>query len=121
MKFLKTDSRYDSVVAVRKEKQYLWSQNKPAYSLERIPNSIDLPDTTVETMGLYVMRRDAVLQLKRRIGNNPYLLEIEPIESVDVNWPRDFELANLIAVGLREQERRLFNNLEIAVQQPAAV
>ncbi|HEX3799629.1 MAG TPA: NTP transferase domain-containing protein [Verrucomicrobiae bacterium] len=118
IEILKTDSRYDSVVAVRKEKQYLWQQGHPAYSLDRIPNSIDLPDTTVETMGLYVMRRDAVLQLKRRIGNNPYLLEIEPIESVDVNWPRDFELANLIAVGLREQERRLFNNLKLQFNSP---
>ncbi len=64
-------------------------------------------------MGLYVVRRDVALQLKRRIGDNPYLLEIDPTESIDVNWPEDFELANLIAIGLREQERRLFDNLKI--------
>jgi regulator of RNase E activity RraA/CMP-N-acetylneuraminic acid synthetase len=110
---LKSDSTYDSVVAVRKEKQYLWREGQPAYSLKHIPNSIDLPDTVIETMGLYVMRREAVLRLRRRIGDHPYLLEVEPIESVDVNWAQDFELANLIAVGLREKERRLFSNLKL--------
>jgi regulator of RNase E activity RraA len=64
-------------------------------------------------MVLYIVRKEAALSTKRRIGNKPYLLEIDPIESIDVNWPPDFELANLIAIGLREQERRLFNNLKL--------
>jgi regulator of RNase E activity RraA/CMP-N-acetylneuraminic acid synthetase len=115
---LKTDPSYDSVIGVRKEKQYLWQGGKPAYPLSRIPNSIDLPETVVETMGLYVMRREAALRLQRRIGDHPYLLELEPMESVDVNWPQDFELANLIAVGLREQERRLFSNLKLQFNSP---
>ncbi len=110
---LKANQGYDSVVAIRKEKQYRWKDSKPIYDIDHIPNSIDLEDTLIETMGLYVMRRDAVLNLKRRIGDKTYLLEVDPLESIDVNWPQDFELANLIAIGLREQERRLFNNLEL--------
>lgn len=64
-------------------------------------------------MGLYIVKREVALKTKRRIGEKPYLLEIDPIESIDVNWPADFELANLISIGLREQERRLFNNLKL--------
>ena len=110
---LKTDPGYDSVVAIRKEKQYRWKDGRPTYDISHIPNSIDLEDNIIETMGLYVMRRDAALQLKRRIGDKTYLLMVDPLESIDVNWPPDFELANLIAIGLREQERRLFNNLRL--------
>ena len=112
IRILQTNPEYDSVVAVRKEKQYVWKNNKPTYDIQHIPNSVDLPDTVIESMGLYVMRREAALRLKRRIGENPYLLEIGPLEAVDVNWPADFELANLIAVGLREKERRTFQNLK---------
>ena len=110
---LKTDQSYDSVVAVRKEKQYRWKNERPVYDIDHIPNSVDLEDNIIETMGLYVVRRETALKLKRRIGEKTYLLEVDPLESIDVNWPRDFELANLIAIGLREQERRLFDNLRL--------
>ena len=109
---LKQNPDYDSVVAVRKEKQYLWKDGKPLYDWDRIPNSVDLPDTISESMGLYIVRRDVALVDKKRLGARPYLLELDVLESFDVNWPEDFEAANIIAVGIRERERRLFNNLK---------
>lgn len=115
---LKTENRYDSVVAVRKEKQYRWHEGRPVYDIQHIPNSVDLEDSVIESMGLYVMRRDAALSTQRRIGNAPYLLELEPLETIDVNWPKDFELAHLIAVGMREQERRLFHNVKLLLSSP---
>ncbi len=113
IKILTDDSTYDSVIAIRKDKLYQWRDNKPCYDINHIPNSIDLDDTIIEAMGLYIVRRDIAIQTKRRIGNKPYLLEIDPLESMDVNWPPDFEVANLVAIGLREQERRLLNNLKL--------
>lgn len=105
------DSPYDSAVLVRREKQYLWNGDRPAYGEERIPNSIDLPDTVIETMGMYMMRADAARRLRRRIGERPLMLEASPLEAVDVNWPEDLLLANLIAAGRREQDRKLLNNI----------
>jgi regulator of RNase E activity RraA/CMP-N-acetylneuraminic acid synthetase len=110
---LKTNPEFDSVVAIQREKQYTWENSRPVYDIQHIPNSVDLKDTTIETMGLYVIRREVALQTKRRIGDKTFLLEVDPIEAIDVNWPQDFEMANLIAIGLREQERRLFNNLKL--------
>jgi len=115
IEILRNDPSYDSVVAVRREKQYRWVNGRPSYPLDRIPNSVELEDTIIESMGLYVVRRETALATKRRIGDRPYLLEIDPLESVDVNWPADCEMANLIAVGLREQERRLFANLRLVL------
>lgn len=109
---------HDSVVLVRKEKTYLWKNGLPEYNIEKIPNSIDLGDTIFETMGLYMMRRDAALSLKRRIGANPGLLFASALEAVDVNYPEDFELANLIAAGRRESERSLLNNIKNLYSSP---
>lgn len=110
---LLNNPEYDSVVAVRKEKQYLWKNGAPVYDINHIPNSVDLDDTIIESMGLYIVRREAAIHTKRRIGEKPFLLVIDPLESIDVNYPADFELAHLIAIGLREQERRLFQNLKL--------
>lgn len=97
---------YDSVILVRNEKQYTWSKEGPDYDRTHIPNSKDLPDTTVETMGLYMTNRDVALNMKRRYGIKPYLLEADPIEAVDVNYPSDFELAEVISKGLKSSENR---------------
>ncbi len=115
---LKSDATHDSVVAIRKEKQYRWSEGRPTYDINHIPNSADLDDVVIESMGLYVVRREAALATKRRIGNSPFLLELAPLECVDVNWPPDFEMASLIAIGQREQERRLFSNIKLALSSP---
>ncbi|MFM2637863.1 RraA family protein [Vibrio vulnificus] len=109
---IKADTSYDSAVLVRKERQYTWSNNGPNYNIEKIPNSVDLGDTIIETMGLYIVSKKAALETRRRIGNSPYLLEASPLESIDVNWPEDFELAELIAAGEREKSRKLLGNIK---------
>lgn len=103
--------KYDSVVLVRKEKQYKWQHEQPAYDKYHIPNSFNLEDTVLETMGLYITRRFVAVEKKMRFGDRVYLLEAEAIEAIDVNYPDDFELANYIAAGMREKERQLFRNM----------
>lgn len=115
---LKSSYEYDSVVLVKKEKQYLWDNNRPKYNKNHIPNSVDLEDTIIETMGLYITRKEVALNNKKRIGNNPYLLEADPIEAIDVNYPADFELAQYIMAGIREKERERFRNLSRILSSP---
>ena len=98
------NDKYDSVVLVKKDKQYTWSGNQPVYDKYHIPNSVDLPDTIIETMGLYIVRAEAAKSFKMRFGNNTYLLEAEPIEAVDVNFPLDFEFAEIVASGYQQKE-----------------
>ena len=108
---LENHPEFDSVVLVKKDKQYLWDGEQPIYDKYHIPNSIDLPDTIIESMGLYIMRKDAAHSLKMRYGNRPYLLEAEPIEAIDVNFPEDFVLAELIAKGICHTECQKFKSL----------
>lgn len=103
---------FDSAVLVNRQKQYTWRNGVPVYDLNNIPNSVDLEDTIIETMGLYVMRREAAFSTNRRIGERPCLIEATPLEAIDVNWPDDFKLANLIAAGVREKDRILLENIK---------
>ena len=105
-------SEFDSAVLVRKEKLYTWNEKGPNYNIENIPNSFDLNDTIIETMGLYIVKRETALCTQKRIGNKPYLLYATALEAIDVNWPEDFDLANLIAAGKREKERKLLDNIK---------
>ncbi len=109
---LKECPEYDSVVLVKREKQYCWEAGQPAYDKNHIPNSVDLPDTVIETMGLYMVRKQTALAQHKRIGEHPYLLEAEPIEAIDVNFPADFALAELIAKGLRAKRMQYLRTLK---------
>lgn len=106
------NQQYDSAVLVKKERQYTWNESGPNYNIDSIPNSIDLQESTIETMGLYIVRAEAAHRTQRRIGDKPYLLEATPLDAVDVNWPEEFELANLVAAGIREKDRKLLDNLK---------
>lgn len=109
---LRKNEKYDSVVAVRSEKQYRWKNNRPEYGEGRIPNSVDLADNIIESMGLYIVRGDFARKLNRRFGKKPYLMKITPLESIDVNWPEDLELAQFIALGQKINGISLYNNLK---------
>jgi CMP-N-acetylneuraminic acid synthetase/regulator of RNase E activity RraA len=94
---------HDSLVAVTTAKHYLWANNEPVYGRGRIPNSVDLPTTTVEAMSLYICRA-SVLNTQKRFGTNPLLFPLSPMEAVDVNRPEDLLLAESIAAGVRAQD-----------------
>lgn len=109
---------FDSAILTRSEKLYTWQAGHPQYGYGRIPNSIDLPETRIESMGMYIMSREAALRLGRRFGDRPCFLNAKPIEAVDINTADDFVLANYIASGKREKERLLIRTLQSLLSSP---
>jgi hypothetical protein len=71
---LLSNPKFDSAVLIKKDQQYLWGDSKPTYDINNIPNSVDLPTSIIETMGLYIVRREAAQHTKRRIGDMPFLI-----------------------------------------------
>ncbi|MCL1986469.1 MAG: cytidyltransferase [Firmicutes bacterium] len=108
---LLANPQYDSAVLVKKDKQYLWQNGQPLYDKNHVPNSVDLPDTIIETMGLYIVRRDCAHREKKRFGNSCFLLEASPIEAIDINFPEDIALAEIVQKGLRATEIAKFRTL----------
>ncbi|MBM3515106.1 MAG: dimethylmenaquinone methyltransferase [Alphaproteobacteria bacterium] len=102
IKALKAKASADSLVAVQKRKLYTWNRGRPTYGDGRIPNSVDLPNTVIESMGLYMVRRKPGAKAPaRRFGDKPIMFEITDEEAIDVNWPEDLELAERICAGHR--------------------
>jgi len=109
---------FDSAVLCRSEKFYWWRDGRPAYNMERIPNSVELPSEMSEGMSLYVVRREAAIKTRRRIGDNPSVIVGKPLELVDVNTEDDLKLAEAIVRGQAAQERRVFQILSNILSSP---
>lgn len=89
--------KYDSSFAAKRLQDFLWKDGKPFnYELDNIPRTQDLPALYEETSGFYIYRREVIKNLNRRIGDNPYIVEVGEIESVDIDEPEDFTIADAI-------------------------
>lgn len=78
--------KYDSSFAAKKLQDFLWMEGKPFnYTLDNIPRTQDLQPIYEETSGFYIYTHDVMTELHRRIGENPFIVEIGEIESIDID------------------------------------
>ena len=88
--------KFDSSFAAKKLQDFLWRDGVPFnYDLENIPTQ-DLPPLYEETSGFYIYRENVINEMGRRIGNKPYIVEIGEVESIDIDEPEDFMIADAI-------------------------
>ena len=88
---------YDSSFAAKKIQDFMWKDGKPLnYTLDNIPRTQDLPPLYEETSGFYIYRKEVMTKMNRRIGDNPFIVEVGEIEGIDIDEPEDFMLADAI-------------------------
>lgn len=95
------ESKSTSLVAVTKEKLYLWDGTSPMYG-ESIPNSVDLPDHTIESMCLYAVKTDGKA-VSKRYTSDVILYPLTSMQAMDINTEEDLEFARIICAGQRAQ------------------
>lgn len=89
--------KYDSAFAAKRIQEFLWKDGKPFnYELDNIPRTQDLPSMYEETSGFYIYESNVLTNLNRRIGKNPYIVEVSEIEGIDIDEPEDFKIADAI-------------------------
>lgn len=118
IRFLKNNQNYDSAILMKKDKFYFWKDSKPCYNIDHIPNSKDLPETTIESMGLYISTKKSALDTKRRYGNKPYLIYGTLEELIDVNNIEDLEFAQTYAKGKKRKENQALELIKHLVSSP---
>lgn len=93
---------YDSAFSAERIQTFTWWQGKPLnYSLGNIPRTQDLEPIYVETSAFFVFEREVWTEQHRRIGDKPYVAVTDRIESIDIDNPDDFTLAEaIVAAGL---------------------
>lgn len=94
---LRDKPEYDSVVMVKKEKLYEWERDR----MREYMNSFEISATTSEGMNLYVIRGDTAKELGRRIGLKPYALVGSPLDTLDIDYEEDWQLAELVMKGMQ--------------------
>ncbi len=91
------EGNFDSSFSVVKIQDFLWKDGKPInYDLTNIPRTQDLEPIYKESSGFYIYRKDVIERLGRRIGLNPYMVEINEIEGVDIDEEEDFIMADAL-------------------------
>jgi CMP-N-acetylneuraminic acid synthetase len=85
---------YDSAFTAKMIRDFVWINGQPNYDTKNIPRTQDLVPILVETSGMYVFTKKVWETRRSRIGGNPYICKVSEMESVDINYPDDFELAN---------------------------
>lgn len=89
--------KYDSSFAAKKLQDFLWMEGKPFnYTLDNIPRTQNLQPIYEETSGFYIYTHDVMTELHRRIGENPFIVEIGEIESIDIDEAEDFIIADAV-------------------------
>jgi CMP-N-acetylneuraminic acid synthetase len=95
---------YDSAFSAERVQTFAWWDGKPLnYSLDRVPRTQDLEPVYVETSAFFVFEREVWRGKRRRIGERPYMAVTDRIESMDIDNPDDFLLAEaIVAAGLNK-------------------
>ena len=99
--------KYDSAFAAKKLQDFLWKDGVPFnYELNNIPRTQDLPILYEETSGFYIYRDEVITKFNRRIGKNPFIVEVGEIESIDIDENEDFIIAEAIYNHIFREENK---------------
>ena len=88
---------YDSAFCAVKLQDYLWQDGEPLnFDASNLPRTQDLKPIFQETSGVYVFTKEVFEKYHRRIGKKPFIKEVSFKESVDIDNPEDFDLADAL-------------------------
>lgn len=97
---------YDSAFSAVMLQDYMWVDGKPFnYDMKNIVRTQDLKPIYMETGAFFIFRKEVFTKLGQRIGNNPYIYEIDQFEAVDIDTAEDFEFAEAVAMYLSSGKR----------------
>lgn len=92
---------FDSAFSAVLLQDYMWLNGKPLnYDLKNVVRTQDLDPIYMETGAFFIFRKEVFTKLGQRIGENPYIYEIDQFEAVDIDTVEDFEFAKAVAAYL---------------------
>lgn len=90
---------YDSLMSVTPIRSFLWSRDgcvSHDRSKVKWPQTQDLDVLYDVNSALFMISNEEMLRRADRIGDRPYLFETTHRAGFDIDWPEDFELAQLM-------------------------
>jgi CMP-N-acetylneuraminic acid synthetase len=95
---------YDSAFSAVELQDYMWMDGKPFnYDMKNIVRTQDLDPIYMETGAFFIFRKEVYTKLGQRIGEHPYIYQIDQFEAVDIDTREDFEFAEVVAQYLKRK------------------
>lgn len=92
--------RYDSAFSAERVQTFAWFEGRPLnYSLDNIPRTQTIEPVYIETSAFFIFSRELWCDRGRRIGDRPYMAVVDRIEGLDIDYPEDFAMAEIIAAS----------------------
>jgi CMP-N-acetylneuraminic acid synthetase len=98
LKNLEEDT-FDSLMSVNNLQTFLWDKNGSINydrNKEKWPRTQTLPKLYEINSGIFINSVSKYIETLDRIGNKPFLYETKGYASFDIDWPDDFDMAELI-------------------------
>jgi CMP-N-acetylneuraminic acid synthetase len=97
--FARQDPRCDSIFSVTRLLARLWDgKGKPVnHDPSVLLRTQDLPPLFIENSCFFIFTPELLRERHNRIGANPMMFEMDPLEAVDIDTEDDFDLASAIA------------------------
>lgn len=97
--------KYDSAFLAKRIQEFLWQDGTAMnFDIQNFPRTQDLKPIYSEAPGAYVFTKATFEKYQRRVGIKPYIHEVSEIESRDIDYPEDFEIANAIYMSLIKEK-----------------
>ena len=91
---------YDSAFSAEKVQTFAWFEGRPLnYALDNIPRTQTIEPVYIETSAFFIFSRELWCGRGRRIGDRPYMAVVDRIEGLDIDYPEDFAMAEIIAAS----------------------
>lgn len=85
---------YDSAFSAQRIQTFAWYKGNPInYNINDVPRTQDMEPIYVETSAFFMFEKDIFTKHNRRIGFNPYIQEVDSVESVDIDTKEDYDFA----------------------------
>ncbi len=94
---------YDSLMSVNTIQTYLWNSDgciSHNRQQTRWPQTQDLPKHFEVNSALFMIEQQSMLARLDRIGDRPFMYEMDQMTSFDIDWPKDFEIAEKLCTTL---------------------
>ncbi len=96
--FFENRPEHDSLFGVTRIQSRFWTAEGAAVNHDPavLARTQDLPPFFEENSCVYIFDRETLQRRGNRIGDRPYLFEIDRIEATDIDEEADFEIAELL-------------------------
>lgn len=96
-------SENDSLMSVNELRTFIWNKDGAINydrEVEKWPRTQTLEPWYEINSGVFIADRSVYTQLQDRVGKHPFLYPTSKMESYDIDWPEDFEFAELLYLHL---------------------